>query len=257
MVLAAFASFCLYRQPFHSTAIPGERPAIIHHSFQRGTEQVECVFARFRDAEFELHVIDNGWFRVLPRFRDLADAMERRQCVVGTNGGFFDGRTFRPNGLSVADGKRTGEFDPKNWAAGVLAVREGALVLADQAEFIMDASVTQLVQTGPWLVRAGTSQSGFTNDDAPARRTFIATDGAGTWLLGHVGGCTLHELSSLLTSPPLKEILPIREALNLDGGPSSSFWFAGEPTPTYLHEQAIVRNYVGIRPRKAVTASPR
>jgi exopolysaccharide biosynthesis protein len=180
--------------------------------------------------------------------------MERNQCVAGANGGFFDVRTFRPNGLLIADGKRYGEFDRKNWAAGVLAVRKGVLTLADQAQFTPDDSVTQLLQTGPWLVRGGTSQWGFTNDDSPARRTFLATDGAGTWLLGHVGGCTLLELSILLTSPPLKQILPIHEALNLDGGSSSAFWIEGTPPPTYIHEKAIVRNYVGIRPRKTATA---
>jgi exopolysaccharide biosynthesis protein len=247
------ALFCARGQSTGSA----DKLTVFRPAFQRGTGRIECVFVRFRDADFELLVIDNGPRRRDVRFRNLADALERYQCVAGTNGGFFDVPTFRPNGLMIADGQRTGEFDRKNWAAGVLAVRGGTLTVADQTQLVVDASVTQLVQTGPWLVRGGTSQWGFTNDDSPARRTFIATDGAGTWILGHLERSTLLELAILLTSPTMKKIMPVREALNLDGGPSSALWVVEGQATTYLAEKVSVRNYLGLRPKSPTIKSAR
>lgn len=231
------------------------RPEIFRPVIQRGAERVECVLVRFRASDFELVVIDNGSRRNEARYADLADAMERNRCVAGTNGGFFDIATFRPNGLLISQGRSYGEFDLKNWAGGVLAVRNGTLMLADQKSFALDAAVTQLVQTGPWVVRGAKSQWGFTNDESPAQRTFIATDGTGTWLLGRLGGSTLLQLSILLTSPEIKAILPIREALNLDGGPSSGLWVREGGTTTYLREKALVQNYLGLRPKALPAAA--
>jgi hypothetical protein len=233
-----------------------EKLTVFRPAYRRGTEPVACWVARFREADFELVVIDNGPTRSAVQFRGLPDRLSQHGCVLGTNGGFFDVGSFRPNGLMIADGKSAGAFDPKNWAAGVLAVRRGVLMLADQTRFTPDATVTQLLQTGPWLVREGRSQWGFQND-SPARRTFIATDGTGVWVLGHVGGCTLLELSILLTSPEIKKILTVREALNLDGGPSSGLWVQGHPSPIYIEENTVVRNYVGIRPRTVTTVPVR
>jgi len=210
------------------------------------------VVVRFRAADFDLVVLDRGPRRDGALYADLADALDRNRCVAGTNGGFFDTATFRPNGLLISEGRSSGAYDRKNWAGGVLVVRQGKLILADQASFTPDANVTQLIQTGPWLVRGAKSQWGFTNDESPAQRTFIATDGAGTWLLGHVGGSTLLQLAILLTSPELKAILPIREALNLDGGPSSALWVREGATTTYLREKVPVRNYVGVRPKTSI-----
>ena len=211
------------------------------------------VLVRFRDVDFELIVIDNGPRRSEAHFRNLSVALPRNECVAGTNGGFFDVATFQPNGLMISDGRRTGTYDPKNWAAGVLAVRNARLLLGDQSQFVPDASVTQLVQTGPWLVRGGKAQWGFTNDESPARRTFIATGGEGTWVLGHLESSTLLELAIFLTSPTIKKILPVREALNLDGGSSSALWVTEGQSNTYFQEKVPVRNYIGIRPRKPIS----
>jgi Phosphodiester glycosidase len=243
--------------PAWAEAPTAEKLTVIRPKIQRGTTQIECVCLKFRDTDFDLLVIDNGPRRSDVLFRNLPDALNRTQCIAGTNGGFFDVPSFRPNGLMIAESRSTGEFDPKNWASGVLAVRAGKLTLADQSQFITDTFVTQLLQTGPWLVRAGKKQSGFA-DDRPARRTFIATDGAGTWILGHLDRSTLLELTILLTSPSMQKVLPIREALNLDGGSSSALWATENGKPTYIMEKALpLRSYIGLKPRGHTPTTPR
>jgi uncharacterized protein YigE (DUF2233 family) len=251
LILGGFTSIGAYSQEAYSATRPLDKIAVFRPPFQRIKNQAGCVVVRFRDVDFELVVIDNGPRRGEVRFRNLSVALEQNKCIAGTNGGFFDVTTFRPNGLMISDGRGTGTFDSKNWAAGILAVRNRKLHLVDQSQFAPDVSVTQMVQTGPWLVRDGKAQSGFTNDQSPARRTFVATDGAGAWVLGHLESSTLLELAIFLTSPPIKEIIPVREALNLDGGSSSGLWVADGNTPTYFPEKTIVRNFVGITPRNA------
>jgi exopolysaccharide biosynthesis protein len=215
---------------------------------RHGSESIECSLVRFHASEYKLIVIHNGPRRADVTFKSLADAMERLNCVAGTNGGFFDIGTFQPNGLMISQSRSTGQFDRKNWAEGILAVRGGAPILADRDRFELDSSVTELIQTGPWLVRNGVSKSGFTNDETTLPRTFIATDGKGSWLVGHVAGSTLKDLATLLCSPVFDAIMPVQDALNLDGGPSSAFWFRHDSKPAhYIEEGTIVRNFVGIR----------
>ena len=196
-------------------------------------------------------VIDNGPRRAEAPYRNLADAMERLRCEAGTNGGFFDIATFQPNGLMIGQGRSVGQFDRKNWAEGVLAVRDGTPILVDRDRFELDPALTELLQSGPWLVRRGISQSGYQNDEMRRRRTFIATDGRGTWLLGYVSGSTLRELAVALRSTAISSVMPVEDALNLDGGPSSGLWIRRGAEPSrYIEEETIVRNFIGIRTRQ-------
>ena len=115
---------------------------------------------------------------------------------------------------------------------------------------MVDSTVTGLLQTGPWLVRRGVSQGGFSNDETPRRRTFIATDGQGTWLLGYVSTATLRELAAMLRNATIQGIIPVQDALNLDGGSSSGLWIRqGERAVRYFEEETTVRNFIGIRRR--------
>jgi hypothetical protein len=41
----------------------------------------------------------------------------------------------------------------------------------------------------------------------------------------------------------------VQRALNLDGGSSSAFWFAGERAPLSISEQKTVRNFVAVVPK--------
>lgn len=232
----------------HATAVDGL--TFLRLSLARGSANFQCSLVRFHESDFELIVIDNGPSRASPRYRNLQEAMQQSGCVAGSNGGFFDIATFEPNGLMISKGQSIGRFDRSNWAEGVLTVRNGPPELASQAKFSPEESITHLLQTGPWLVQNGKPRNDFADDSATNPRTFIATDGAGTWLLGHASGSTLRDLSSILCCDGMKQILSVREALNLDGGPSSGYWVqSGREQICYIEESTVVRNFIGIQKR--------
>ncbi|MGZ5020488.1 MAG: phosphodiester glycosidase family protein, partial [Chthoniobacterales bacterium] len=56
---------------------------------------------------------------------------------------------------------------------------------------------------------------------------------------------TLAELADLLASPIIGDFR-IERALNLDGGSSSGFWFAGENGVFSIREQKTVRDYIAV-----------
>ena len=63
--------------------------------------------------------------------------------------------------------------------------------------------------------------------------------------VGYCSSVTLEELADLLASPALQ----IQRALNMDGGSSSGFWFAGENGVVYRREGKTVRDYIAVGAR--------
>jgi hypothetical protein len=86
----------------------------------------------------------------------------------------------------------------------------------------------------------------------PSRRTFIATDGRGRWVLGAtLSTRTLAELAQSLAAQGALISWRVDQAINLDGGSSTGFFFdrrAGE-APVALYPWKRVRNLLGIKPR--------
>lgn len=73
--------------------------------------------------------------------------------VAGVNGGFLKVKEFEPRGLHISNGERTGAFENDRWIKGVIQVRDGQLSLLHRDDFEDSEAITQLIQTGPWLVR--------------------------------------------------------------------------------------------------------
>ncbi|MBP9747602.1 phosphodiester glycosidase family protein [Patescibacteria group bacterium] len=131
------------------------------------------------------------------------------------NGGYFhaDGS---PSGLVQVGGERWGkrQFDP---------VRSGFVVLGDRPFLLAGTATTtgitaDILQSYPWIIRKGAH--GFSQETGNyARRTFVGTDVRGRWYVGIVPdeSVTLYQLGHLLQALPIEW----RDALNLDGGPSS------------------------------------
>jgi hypothetical protein len=59
----------------------------------------------------------------------------------------------------------------------------------------------------------------------------------------------LAQLGKILATPEIAPDLKTQRALNLDGGSSSAFWFAGERGPFSISEQKTVRNFVAAVPK--------
>jgi hypothetical protein len=87
------------------------------------------------------------------------------------------------------------------------------------------------------------------NDARPARRTFVATGGSDRAAIGFCSDVTLAQLGKILATPGVAPDLKVERALNLDGGSSSAFWFAGERGSFSISEQKAVRDFVAVAPK--------
>ncbi len=203
----------------------------------------------FSSRAFRLEVIDLGAVAD-SRTRSLAQAFRSGECVAGVNGGFFhpDGR---PLGLMIASGRRVNRFESTALLSGVLYGDDRGIHLVRRARFQDHRGIDALLQSGPYLVEDGRMVRGLSSA-ASDRRTFVATDWRGHWALGVTRTpVTLAELAECLVAPGVLTPWASERALNLDGGSSSGFFFAGdsERAPVVLSPWKPVRNLLGIRPR--------
>ena len=188
-----------------------------------------------------------------PPLQTLQAAAQAHHCLAASNGGFFHPDN-EPLGLMIAGGKVSGRVNTdSSVASGALVIRDGKprILRARALKALPRPWPRHLLQTGPFLVENRQVIRGLSKR-RQARRTFIATDGKGTWLLAVTPPTTLNQLAQALTLKGGKRPFPIQTALNLDGGSSTALWIAPEQsgqTPFYLKEFTRVRNYVGIIPR--------
>jgi exopolysaccharide biosynthesis protein len=174
---------------------------------------------------------------------DLAAVMRRTRGVAGVNGGYFDPQNA-PVGLLITDGKLIAPLRKARLLSGVLVVTKTRVELLRSGEYSSRKNASAAVQCGPFLVDGGKPVVGL-NATRPARRTFVITIGAERGAIGFCSAVTLAELGDILATAELK----VQRALNLDGGSSSAFWFAGERGVTSISEQKSVRDFVVLTPK--------
>jgi len=218
--------------------------SVIQYKIGREHHTFEMQIVVFDSSQFDLKVIDQpeDW----SGSSRMTECMRGAAAVAGVNGGFFTPE-FKPMGLMIASGQRTGA-----WQTGPLLT--GAVVVTSQPQLLWNAEVnpegaSELVQAGPRLVDGGQAVSGL---DAKKRstRTFIANDGGNQWLLGLAHDISLAELAELLTTPGLMPAFSVNRALNLDGGHSSAIYYRTNDGREHVHPGwSTVRNYLAIVPR--------
>ena len=213
-----------------------------------GDRNVRLTLAVFSIGQCFIQVIDNAGPNDSAKFERLVNAMEANGCIAGCNGGFFNRHPFAPVGGMISNSRRISAVKSKTWMKGLLVVRNGHPSLESVDSFHDTPDITDLLQSGTWLVRAGQSETDNSRAQV-APRTFICHDGKGRWAIGISERCTLDELAALLRNDRITAIIDVREALNLDGGPSTGLWLKGEPDDFYMPEKWPVRNYVGISPQ--------
>lgn len=207
--------------------------------------EVRLELAIFSNKSANLRLIDNP-----NRGGNLATAMQREQCLAGVNGGYFDPE-YAPVGLLISDGQLIAPLRKARLLSGVVSTSNGRIQIQRPTEFSMKTKPTAARQCGPFLVDRGKAIAGL-NDTRAARRTFVATGGGDQALLGYATQVTLAQLGALLATPTLAPDVKIQRALNLDGGSSSAFWFAGEKGAFSIREQKTVRDYLGIVAKPAL-----
>ncbi len=227
---------------------PAISPALQQVLVNSGGRSLWISLLVFPGKDFSIRVIDNAAGDDQPRFTTLAEAMQALGGVAGANGGFFNRHPFSPVGGMISGSRRASAVDPNSWMKGLLVVRAGQPALESVESFQDSADITELLQSGPWLVRAGRAESDSSRTQI-APRTFVCHDGHGTWALGASERCTLLELATLLKSTEITAVMDIQEALNFDGGPSTGLWLMRSSDTFYLPEKWPVRNYIGIFPQ--------
>jgi uncharacterized protein YigE (DUF2233 family) len=178
---------------------------------------------------------------------DLAAVMRTTRGLAGANGGYFDPQNA-PVGLLITDGKLLAPLRKARLLSGVLAVTKGRVELLRSAEYSARKGASGALQCGPFLVDGGQVVPGL-NNSRSARRTFVLTGGPDRAALGFCSSVTLAQLGQILATPKLMTDLKVQRALNLDGGSSSAFWFAGERGVVSIPEQKTVRDFVVIVPK--------
>jgi exopolysaccharide biosynthesis protein len=229
-----------------SQADRGDAPDVEHRRVvlaeSETGERANIDLALFSTKSATVRVIDN------PTGEDrLAAAMRREQCLAGVNGGYFD-PADAPVGLVISGGKLIAPLRKARLLSGVMIVSASRVQVLRAAEYSPKRKATEALQCGPFLVDRGQPVPGL-NDTRFARRTFVLTGGPDRAAVGLCSGVTLAQLAKILATQGIAPELKVQRALNLDGGSSSAFWFAGERGPFSVSEQKTVRNFVAVVPK--------
>lgn len=202
-------------------------------------------YFKFSTRTHTLKVIDQGLGA--PLYQNLDSAMRANACVAGCNGGFFH-RDGKPLGLVIANGRVQGANNlSSSSASGTIYVENGTIRLIRSSVFSAKRSPMprHVLQSGPYLVEAGKKLNGLSTKRF-SRRSLLATDGKGNWLIAYTPPTTLSQLGSVLSEKGTLGDFQISHAINLDGGSSSGLWIRTDNNPLYFREVAKVRNFIGI-----------
>jgi uncharacterized protein YigE (DUF2233 family) len=197
--------------------------------------------AVFSPKSATLRVIDDADARPT-----LAETMERENAIAGVNGGYFDA-DYAPLGLLITDGRMVAPLRKAKLFSGVVSAAKGQVKIQRVGEFSLKTKPTAARQSGPFLVERGAPVPGL-NATRAARRTYVAT-GADKAAIGYSSHLTLAQIAAVLATRGVVPEIKLDRALNLDGGSSSAFWFAGDGAPFSIGEQKTVRDFIAVVPR--------
>ena len=190
--------------------------------------------------ECGLRVVDNPGGS-----RTLGAAMEATGCIAGVNGGYFLA-DHTPLGLVIENGRMIHPLEGGKLITGLVVVSRGRVELLRTGEFKPTSSVTQALQSGPFLIDRSRPVPGL-NSTKRAYRTVVFSDGKGGFGLLMAEAVSLAEMAQILAVPSLVPEMKIVRALNLDGGTSSAIWV--KSPSVYQREFKRVGNFLGILKR--------
>lgn len=182
-------------------------------------------------------------------FADAQAAAASRGGIAAVNGGFFTPEGA-PLGLVVSGGKRTGSINRASSLGAGYYSEASAPALVRRERW--GGTVSEALQSGPFLVEHGKAIGGLSSTSSSAR-TVIGWDGGTHWFIARGGACSLAELAQALAGAEIGGV-KARFVLNLDGGRSSDLWISpaveGGPVTERPFWNKPVRNFLILVPRR-------
>lgn len=204
-----------------------------------------CVFAA---SNYESRVINNNTIHIVtlnpqdyhirlvkshdgkPGRESVPDIAKRTKADIAINGGFFEmkgARNGMPTGTLVIDGKRYGL---KNRTQGLLAINANQLSIHQNNPKNLLSHYSSLLSGIPLLIKENKilpeifeKQSSFYTQGHARTAVGKKTDGSLVIVVAEaLPGLSLPALAELMKS------LECHDALNLDGGGSSTLWMDGK-----------------------------
>jgi len=185
-------------------------------------------------------------------FHSAQDVAASHGALAALNAGFFTPEG-KPLGLVVTNGRRYGAWNSaSSLGSGIFAENaSGALLIARRSSSAAFSDARELIQAGPLLVENSAGVGGL-DQEKPAIRSVMLTDGGNLWWIGKTSLCTLAALGEALASGSPAP-WPVRHALNLDGGRSTDFFVSAKVPGGPIERRGIfnrpVRNFLILMPR--------
>lgn len=204
----------------------------------------------FDDREYSIEVADQPQGPG-SKWQDAKSAAQAHSACIAINAGFFDPKG-KPVGWCVDDQQKTGYNNKTALGVGAVQVSKKGTHLIVHREKIDVKSAQHLLQAGPFLRKNYKVNAKLASYEARPR-SFIAWDGAYTWMIGYAESATLYSLSKALDKVQI-EGFKMKTALNLDGGRSSQFYLSSEVAENEKQVQSFmnrkVRNFLVVKKRK-------
>lgn len=185
-------------------------------------------------------------------YASAQDVARAYGALAAMNAGFFTPEG-KPLGLVVTAGKRFGAWNSaSSLGSGIFAESSaGHLSIKRRSAPANFAGAPELIQAGPLLVEDGRKVGGLDNEK-PAVRSLLITDGAHRWWIGKTSLCTLAALGEALSSSSPAS-WPARHALNLDGGRSTDLFVSSQIPGGPFERRGVfnrpVRNFLILKAR--------
>lgn len=207
-------------------------------------------------ALMKLTILRVGWEKFQVRILDSRDhgvdrmeikALTRKaQALAGINGGFFL-PGFRPLGLLVVDGKEANPLRKADW--GIFLVQDHLPRIIHTTEYQNGRNISQALQVGPRLVVNGR--------ELQMKKQFARRSALGVTLKNQVILLTTEDtdvyaqdLARIFHLPESQGGLECRDAMALDGGPSSQMYAEYKDLKIDIPGGWGVPNGVGVFKRK-------
>jgi hypothetical protein len=224
---------------------------------ESGAQHVAITLNGPKPARLDLVVFNSSrtQLRVISQ-ANRAGGKPLRQVLPSTalaicNGGYFSHAPsgMLPSGLEICSGQRVGSFSNQGSHTAALQVDSTGPKLIWESEWQDSATISQLVQCGPYLLDAGQPVLPNSQPEHRYLRTFLATDEKESWCMGVTDSLAFMELTAILRLEGLLGFKPQR-VMALDGGPSTGLaWRLPSGEMKHAQQPALVRNYIVLEKR--------